>query len=79
MSLSEAFKRRETALEKLAIFKANLYSILLAHRDWDWPPKPPTEDGGTSGRVLYGDRVLASFSDPFVIEVALGYTHVARG
>ena len=34
MSLSEAFKRRETALDKLAILKANLYSILVAHRDW---------------------------------------------
>ena len=35
-SLSEAFKRRERALEHVATFKATLVSYFYGHRDWDW-------------------------------------------
>lgn len=45
-SLNEAFKRRELALLNLAQMKSNLFSIYLAHRDWDWA----TKEGACNGR-----------------------------
>merc|ERR1712216_976340 len=36
LSLYEAFKRRERALEHVATFKATLVSYFYGHRDWDW-------------------------------------------
>ena len=38
-SLNEAFRRRELALQTLAIMKANSLAIYAAHRDWDWPAR----------------------------------------
>lgn len=53
MSVTSAFARRERAIQDLAVLNANLISIFLAHRDWDWgtPGKnrasqlPPTHVG----------------------------------
>eukprot|EP00039_Didymoeca_costata_P019966 m.339551 g.339551 ORF g.339551 m.339551 type:complete len:392 (-) comp18863_c0_seq1:115-1290(-) len=53
LSLSEAFKRRETALYEMALFKANMINIFMAHRDWDWDF---AKDLNSSGR----DRVAAN-------------------
>ena len=56
-SLSEAFKRRERALEHVATFKATLVSYFYGHRDWDWyAPGHLIKEGGVipkeRGRML---------------------------
>ena len=44
-SIQLAFGRRERALDALAGFRANLVALMLAHRDWDWPPHGVQKDG----------------------------------
>ena len=35
-SLDAAFRRREEALKQLSVFKTNVLTFYLGHRDWDW-------------------------------------------
>ena len=51
MTLSEVFKRRESALNQIASFKANVTSYYMAHEDWGWYSAPtPSNPHGVSTR-----------------------------
>lgn len=50
-SMTGAFQRRERGITSLQNFKSNVLSLMLAHKDWDWPvmnakdPKEPPSGG----------------------------------
>ena len=51
MGVSEAFRRRETAVQQLSAFRSNLISFFTAHVDWDWNITPSSVGGSASGRT----------------------------
>lgn len=66
-SMTAAFQRRERGIQYLQAFKVNIISLLLAHRDWDWPSvnmKEPNEppSGGRKSRLdpTHAQRVLGT-------------------
>jgi len=65
MTMSEAFRRRESALTQLVSFKSNVISLYLGHMDWDWytipseKPDLPSLSGKTDRTSKEGARLNA--------------------
>ena len=72
MTLTETFRRRESALGHLTNLKTNLLSLFVAHCDWDWytiPDRRPSEP------VLSGRRDAASKESGRLSPTHLGELH----